>query len=438
MEVRRGLGVPVQSRFSLAFDVPGYRWLWLNALFTAATFTVETLSQGWLMLLLTNSPFWVGLAAGIRGASQAIFSVPVGSLADRFDRRKILIVTQSTGALATLTIAVLVLTHVIRPWHLFIYLIVAGAVYSANRPCVNGLFYDVVGEHRLLNASAFQSMAGSLFRIFGALGGGMIIDKVGVGENYLLISACYLAGTGALLLLKTPEVIRRAPEPLFSEVAAGLRYALRTRRLRHLLALSLMNESFGFSFFTMLPVMARDVLRVGGIGMGYLTAVNGVGQLAATLRIVSRGDVRNKGRMVVTAALGFGVFVTLFGLSQWFLVSLIFATLIGYMASTYDATMATVVQLAASDKMRGRILGLYSFTLSLSPLGGLITGTVATLLNTPLAIALSGAVVITGALGLYPRLHAVTFSTAEVSLETGQGRVPFSGDRTGTDVAMHE
>src|SRR5207245_3376805 len=145
-----------------------------------------------------------------------------------------------------------------------------------------------------------------------------------------------------------------------------------------------------------------------------------------------------KGRMVVTAALGFGVFVTLFGLSQWFLVSLIFATLIGYMASTYDATMATVVQLAASDKMRGRILGLYSFTLSLSPLGGLITGTVATLLNNPLAIALSGAVVITGALGLYPRLHAVHFSNAEVSLETGQGRVPFSGDRTGTNVATHD
>ena len=103
MEVRRGLAFPVQDRFSLAFEVPGYLWLWLNALFTAATFTVETLSQGWLMLLLTNSPFWVGLAAGIRGASQAMFSVPVGSLADRFDRRKILIVTQSTGALATLT-----------------------------------------------------------------------------------------------------------------------------------------------------------------------------------------------------------------------------------------------------------------------------------------------------------------------------------------------
>lgn len=415
---------PEEGRFSVSFKVPGYRWLWLNALFTAATFTVEALSQGWLMLLLTNSPFWVGLAAGIRGASQAIFSIPVGSLADRMDRRKILIVTQCIGAFATFTVGVLVLTHVIRVWHMFIYVIVAGAVFSANRPCVNGLIYDIVGERRLLNASAFQAMAGSLFRIFGALAGGFIIDRLGVGQNYLLVSACYLAGTGALLLLKNPATTRRPPEPLFGAVAAGLRYALHTRQVRHLLALSFMNESFGFSFFTMLPVMARDVLKVGGIGMGYLTAFSGVGQLAATLRIVSRGDVRNKGRMVVAAALGLGVFVTLFGLSPWFLASLVFVTLIGYMASTYDATMATTVQLAASDRMRGRILGLYSFTLSFSPLGGLVTGTVATLLNTPLAIALSGVVVIAGALGLYPGINALDIPANDVRPATGEDRTP--------------
>ena len=426
---------PVQSRISLAFEVPGYTWLWLNALFTAATFTVETLSQGWLMLLLTNSPFWVGLAAGLRGASQAVFSIPSGSFADRMDRRRILIVTQGTGALGTLAIGILVLTHVIRPWHMFIYVIVAGAVYSANRPCVNGLIYDVVGEHRLLNASAFQSMAGSFCRIFGALAGGLIIDKLGVGDNNLLVSGCYLAGTAALLLLKSPPAIRRAPEPLFGAVAAGLRYALRTREVRYLLALSFMNESFGFSFFTMLPVMARDVLKVGGIGMGYLTAVSGMGQLAATLRIAVRGNEGSKGRMVVTAALGFGVFVTLFGLYPWFLASLVFAALIGYSASTYDSTMAAVMQLAAADRMRGRILGLYSFTLSLSPLGGLVTGTVATLLNTPVAVALSGGVVIAGALGLYPRLRALDFPAADARLERGNDRPPSLPPKAGADIS---
>jgi MFS family permease len=424
------LASPVQSPFALAFKVPGYRWLWVNALFTAATFTVETLSQGWLMLLLTNSPFWVGLAAGMRGASQAVFSIPAGFLADRLDRRKILIVTQCIGAVATLTVGVLVLTHIIRPWHMFVYVILAGAVYSANRPCVNGLIYDVVGESRLLNASALQSMAGSIFRIFGALAGGIIIDKLGVGQNYLFVSTCYLAGTGALLLLKSPATIRWSAEPLFGGVAAGLRYAMRSRQVRHLLTLSFMNEAFGFSFFTMLPVMARDVLRVGGIGMGYLTAMSGVGQLAATLRIAARGDMRNKGRMLVAAALGFGIFVTLFGLSPWFLVSLAFITLIGFTSSTYDATMATAIQLTASDRMRGRILGLYSVTLSLSPLGGLVTGTVAALLNTPLAVALSGIVVIGGALGLYRGIDAL-----DSSAENVEARAPSIAGKACADIS---
>jgi MFS family permease len=410
----------LQSRSPLAFGIPGYRWLWLNAFFTAATFTVETLSQGWLMLLLTNSPFWVGLAAGVRGASQALFSVPAGSLADRLDRRRMLLATQCTGALAALGLGTLVLTHVVRPWHIIVYVGIAGAVYSANRPCLNGLIYEVVGERRLHNASAFQSMAGGIFRIFGALAGGLIIDKLGVGENYVLVACCYLAGSGALLALRVPAGVRRRPEPLFGAVVTGMRYAMRNSRVRSLLLLSFMNESFGFSFFTMLPVMARDVLRVGALGMAYLMATSGAGQLAATARIIAGGDLPNKGKLVVSAALGFGASVVLFGLSPWFFASLVLTALIGYMGSTYDATMATVIQLAVSDHMRGRILGLYSFTLSLSPLGGLVTGTVATLLTTPLAIALSGVAVIAGALVQYPRLGAASFSSYPVGVEAGR------------------
>ena len=404
------LAPPVHARHSSAFEASGFCWLWLNSLFTAATFTIETLSQGWLVLLLTNSPFWVGLVAGLRGASQAACSIPSGSLADRMDRRTLLIVTQAIGAAAASTIGLLVLAHRIQPWHLLVYVSVAGAVYSSNRPCMNGLVFDVVGGERLLNASALQSMAGSLFRIFGALGGGVIIDKLGVADNYLLVAACFLAGSGALLLLRHQTRAGRASEPLVGGIAQGFRYATRTRRIRHLLALSFINESFGFSFFTMLPVMARDVLKVGAIGMGALSAMSGLGQLAATVRIALRRDIGNQGKVVVAAALGFGIFVTLFGLSPWYLASLCLVAAIGYMGSTYDSTMATVVQLAAADRMRGRVLGLYAFTLSLSPLGGLVTGALATILNTSLAVALSGTVVIAGAMGLYPKLQALDFA----------------------------
>ncbi len=393
----------------MAFEAPGYRWLWFNALCTAMTLTLELLSQGWLVLSLTNSPFWVGVAAGIRGASQTLFSIPGGALADRFDRRRVLLASQSVAALGALVVALLVLTHAIRLWHLFLYLVMAGGTISISRPALSGLVYDVVGGRRLLNANAFQFMAGSVVRILGALIGGVVIDRLGVGQNYLLAGGAYAVGVGMLLLLRPPSATARAAgwagEPLLRGVTAGFRYALRTRPIRTLLWLSLVIEAFGFSYSSMMPVMARDVLKVGGIGLGYLAAMSGVGQLAATLLVASRGDMRDKGTVMVGAATGFGLFVLLFGLSSWFTASLLLVAVVGYLGSMYDATMATVLQTAASPEMRGRVLGLYFSTIGLNQLGGLGIGILAAALGTPAALAIGGGIVVAGAAGLLPSMH---------------------------------
>ncbi len=394
-----------QRSFSLAFEAPGYRWLWVYSLFSAVAFTVELLSQGWLVLQLTNSPFWVGLAAGVRGASQAFFSILGGSIVDRLDRRKILLTTQITAALGALAIALLLLSHTARLWHVLVYLVLAGLVTAVGRPSASGLIYDVVGPHRLLNASAFQFMAGSLVRIVGAVVGGFIIDRLGVGENYLLVSTAYWGGTGALLLLRSPTMAARATESFIRSVTEGFHYALRTLQIRRLLILSLIVEAFGFAYMAMMPVMARDVLKVGGIGLGYLTAMVGVGQLIAMLLVASRGDLRNKGTLLVAAAFGFGIFVALFGLSPWFSISLVIVTIAGAMGTTYDTTMSTVLMMAAPDDVRGRVLGLYFSTMGISSFGWLAIGGLATILSMPIALAISGSVVVLTVFGLIPRLH---------------------------------
>jgi len=394
------------TRFSLAFEAPGYRWLWLNALCTAMTTTLELLSQGWLILSLTNSPFWVGLGAGVRGASQTLFSIPGGYVADRFDRRRVLLVSQSAAALGALVIALLVLTNTVRLWHILLYLVMAGAIYSIGKPATSGLVYDVVSERRLLNANAFQFMAGSLVNIIGAVIGGVVIDRVGVGQNYFLVSAAYAIGVGTLLLLRNPSIAVRAGESLVRGITAGFRYALRTPQIKTLLWLSLIIEALGFSYSSMMPVMARDVLKVGAIGMGYLRAMSGVGQLTATLLVASRGDVRDKGTVMVGAAIGFGLFVALFGLAPWFAASLLAVAIVGYFGSTYDATMSTVLQVAVSPEMRSRILGLYFSTTGLNQLGGLGIGILATALGTPAALAIAGTMVMAGAMRLLSERHA--------------------------------
>jgi len=161
------------SRFTLAFQAEGYRSLWLNALCTSATYSIEVLSQGWLVLVLTNSPLWVGLAAGVRGASQTLFSLPGGYLVDRMDRRRLLMGTQMVAALGASVLGILVLLHAVRLWEVFVYLAVTGSITAISRPSLSGLVYDTVGEERLLNASAFQFifMATGIVKIIGALAG---------------------------------------------------------------------------------------------------------------------------------------------------------------------------------------------------------------------------------------------------------------------------
>ncbi len=391
-------------RSSFAFDAPAYRWLWLYSLFSAMAFTVDLLSQGWVVLQLTNSAFWVGLAAGLRGVSQGLFSVLAGPVVDRLDRRRLVVAGQLAAALAALTLAVLLLNHAARLWHILCYLALIGLVNAVTKPSASSLMYDVVGPERLLNASALQFMGGSLVRIVGALAGGVVIDRLGVGKNYVLVCAAYCGGAAALLFLRNPAAAPKAAQPFVRAVMAGLGYALRVREIRTLLMLSLVVEAFGFSYQAMMPVMARDVLKVGGTGLGYLTAMAGAGQLVATLLVASRGDLRNKGALLAAAAAGFGLFIVAFALSPWFAFSLVVVMGVGGLGSAYDTSMSTVLITTAGDDVRGRMLGLYYATMGVSAFGWLGIGAVAAFLGAPVALALSGSIVALGALGFLSRL----------------------------------
>jgi MFS family permease len=388
-----------------AFEAPGFRWLWLSTLFSAVAWTIETLTNGWLVLEMTNSPFWVGIVAGVRGVGLLAFSVPGGVLGDRVHRRRLLLLSQVVPALGLLALAPLVLWGAARLWHIMAFSLLTGVTAALEKPASSGLTYDLVGQARLLNASVYRFMAGSAVRVVGAVAGGYIIDRFGTGQNYVLAAAAHVAGAACVLALRAPVAPGRAAEPFLAAVTDGVRYVVRTPQVRQFLWLSLMTEGFGFSYASMLPVMARDVLQVGGLGLGYLSAAGGVGQLAATLGLASQGDLAHKDRFTVTTAIGFGLAIALFGLSPWYPVSLVLVGAVGALGSLYDAGMATVLLLAASDEMRARVQGFYSSTIGFNQVTGFGVGLLATLLGAPAALAISGCVAAGSALGLLPRVR---------------------------------
>ncbi|MBM3460088.1 MAG: MFS transporter, partial [Armatimonadetes bacterium] len=229
-----------------------------------------------------------------------------------------------------------------------------------------------------------------------------ILEWTGPGGNYAVAAAAALVAAGWLMLLKPPTRSPVEREPFTRAVRAGLRYGLQTASVRRLLLLSLATEMLAFSYLWMLPVIARDVLSVGARGLGYLGAMQGVGMLAAMLLLASLGDFRSKGALLLASALGFGLFIVLFGLSPWFLLSLLLVGIVGGMGALYDSSMSTMLQLTVSEQMRGRVMGLYVSTWGLNQVGGLVLGGLATALGAPIALAITGGLAAVNALRLVP------------------------------------
>lgn len=376
-----------------ALQVASYRWLLLNAFAQSAAWTAEQLATGWLVLQLTDSPFWVGAVAATRGLAQVLFSAVGGTIADRTDLRRLLLRNHAVLGLTWAAVVILVQVGQIAIWHLVIAQVVGGVIHAMNAPAHNVLTFAAVGPERMLNAKAFAFLAASVFRIGSALAGAFAIAAYGVQAAYGLVVVSYLLGLGAVVPLSvtTPPTSTERP---FASLRAGLRYALRNPTVRTLLALSLVTEMFGFSYVYMLPVVARDVLHVGAIGLGQLSAMAGAGQLVAMIGLAATGDLRRKDLLVIGSTAAFGAAIVLFALAPSFAVALLAVLVIGGTAAVYDSALGTVIQIAVSPEMRGRVLGLLTATWGSNQVGSFGLGALATAWGAPVALALFGGAVV--------------------------------------------
>lgn len=398
-----------------ALEVVSYRWLLLSSFSQAAAMTAESLATGWLVLELTDSPLWLGVIVGVRGLSQVLFSVLGGAFVDRVDLRVLLVRNQVLCASIWAVVLVLVQTEHIAVWHLVVVQVAAGGLNAVNAPAQNALTYASVGPRRLLNAKAFGYMGGSVFRILAALVGGYGIAAFGLGAAYALVVVAYVIGSVVLLPAEIAATARAVETPLASLIG-GLRYAARTPLVRAVLSLSLVAELFGFSYQYMLPVVARDVLEVGTVGLGYLSAAAGAGQLLAMIVLAAHGDIQRKGRLLVGSTCAFGAGIVLFATAGSLSLAFAALLLVGGAAAAYDSAIATVIQMITAPALRGRMLGLLVATWGTNQVGGFGLGALAALFGAPAALGVCGAVVALNAVRLAPR--AATFDHRTPGLPT--------------------
>lgn len=368
-----------------------FRFLFTSAMFDAIGFTGEMVVMGWLVLELTDSPFIVGVAWGLRSAPFFFLGIPAGVLADRFSRRDLMRVLNICMVVITSAVGVLILSGHILWWHLLISAVFTGSVGALYQASRQSIAYDVVGAGNLLSGLAFMSLGMRLGGLVGSLAVGFLIKDVGAGAAYVLLAVGYLASAVSLSFIRSRgEGAPSTRQPMLQ----GLKeFGVEVRRNRSLLVLILLTagtEILGFATAAALPSLARDVLEVEADGLGVLSAFRALGAILTIVLLSPLGEVNRKGLLLLISIVVFGVAIVLLGLSPTFAVALFAIAIIGGMMSLTDLFTQSLMQSVVRNEQRGRAMGAWVVGVGTAPLGTLQVGYLAATFSVSVALVSNG------------------------------------------------
>jgi MFS family permease len=374
---------------------------------------MQSVAVSWLVYRLTGSSLYLGLVGFASNIPVFLLGLWGGYVADRGDKRAILVATQAAAMVQALALAALTFSGSDNIWLVTGLAMVLGVINAVDMPTRQAFVVEMVGKTDLHNAIALNSSMFNSARVLGPALAGILVAAIGEGWCFLGNGLSYLAVIAGLLLMRLPPATPRADRVrLTAHVIEGLAYAWRDRPMRAILAELLITSLFGASYMVLMPIFVDAVLGQGARGLGFIMAATGVGSVAAALLLALRRESRGLGRVRVGAGLGFGLILILFAFSRSFWLSLLLALLLGFCLILFFAAANTLLQLRSPDGMRGRVMALYSITLvGMAPFGSLFAGGVASLVGAPLTVALAGALCFVG-VGLLAFTHPSADSPA--------------------------
>ncbi len=382
---------------------PDFRLFWIGNFVSNIGTWMHNVAQGWLVLLLTNSPWWLGVLGFAQQLPALLFSLPGGVLADRIPRRRLLFTTQSMMLALALTLAVLVWREMVTVPIIVVLAFLAGTTMALNAPSYQAALRDLVEPQDTLNAIALNSIQFNTSRVLGPSIAGFLIAAVGVAACFFLNALSYLALLFAILKVKFPEREARPVNSFRAELVEGFQYVRTHRAIRMLVAVVAMVSMFGLPYLVMMPAFARDVLHVGPTGLGSLVAAAGAGALLGGLHLATWKPHRRRGPLVLAAALVFFSALVLFCMSRQPLLSALLLAVVGGAMVSSVATVNSLIQTVVPDWIRGRVLSMHTMAfLGFTPLGSLLVGALAERWGPPTALAVSSglALVLTGVIAV--------------------------------------
>lgn len=373
----------------MALEERDFRIFWLGQLISVTGTWMQTVATGWLVLTLTGSPFVLGLAAAARSIPVLILVVPAGIVADRFDRRKIVVATSVASTVASGVLAVLTIAGTIDISTVLIIAVVLGISNAFEMPARQSYVSELIGKRDLANAIALNSLLFNGARVVGPAVAGILVALVGPGWAFGINALSFIPVIIGLLMISRVH-IPRVGIAARSAVPEAIRYLRGEPRVAALLALLAAQTIFASGQFILGPALAQD-LGQGAEGLGVLLSAAGAGAVVGGLRLAATANRADRWRVLLVAGLALAAGLAGIGLTRSYPVTLLCLVVTGWGTVTFNASSNTLIQTIVPDRLRGRMMSLYTLVLlGLMPVGGLLMGALATQFGSASAIGVGG------------------------------------------------
>jgi len=383
---------------------------------------MQQVAMSWLVYRLTGSVLLLGVT-GFAGQIPNFLLAPVaGVMADRWNRRPLLLITQSLAMLQAVLLATLVLTGSIQVWQLIGLSVILGVVNAFDIPIRQSFVIELMDKKEdLSNAIALNSSMVNSARLIGPALAGVLVAALGEGVCFILNGASYLAVILALAAMRLgPTPARPESKHFLKELGEGFTYAFGSLPIRSILALLALISLMGMPYSVLLPFFAKEVLHGGAHTFGFLVATTGSGALAGTIYLASRQSVRGLGRVIVAATILFSTGIIGFALSRSLLLSLVCLALVGFGGMALVASSNTILQTLVDDDKRGRIMSLFSMAfVGMTPIGSLMAGAAADRIGAPTTLMLGGGFCLVGGLLFARELPALRQQVRSIYVQKG-------------------
>lgn len=382
---------PMVERTFKAFQYPGFRLMWTGACISSIGTWVQSTAQNWLVFEISGSAAMLGLDAFLGQIPIFLFSLVGGVIADRYDRRLLLIGSQLVQMTCAFLLAALFALGVVQIWHILTLSFVVGLAQAFGGPAYQALIPSLVDREDLPNAIALNSIQFNVARVLGPTISYLVLRNLGPSWCFSLNGISYIAVIATLILVKPRFTPSHTGGTILEGIRSGLRFIRERQPMESLIVIAFFMTAFSIPLVVFLPVVTKEVLR-GDAGMfSMLLTLSGAGSIAGALFIASTSNRAQKGRMALTTLIALGGLIVGFSVSTVWWLTAFFVFFSGFALMICFALISSLVQLIATDEMRGRVMSVYNVAFRGGmPFGSMATGQLIPIFSAPHVLAANG------------------------------------------------